>query len=348
MTPLVLASGMVLASLVLALVVVLVAIAYARWRGMLDQPGQRRSHSIPTPRGGGIGMVIAVLATAPWALLLFAPAWPWQVAVAFALATVLVAAIGWWDDHHSLPVLPRLGVQLGACLLFGCALTVGTANVGGMSWLWLPLLVLGGAWSINLHNFMDGIDGLLAQQCLFVAAGLGLLAYGAGQTALAVSAACLAAAALGFWCYNRPRAAIFMGDVGSGTLGFLVFALTALLWRVDHRLLWPAMILSSSFVTDASLTLLSRFLRGRRWYAPHREHLYQWLVRSGLSHAGGDACYLAWNLLVAAPLAWLSCCCPNWGWTICVVTYLIAGAAWVLARRYCLWRVQHKASHDVT
>lgn len=205
MMPPVLASAMVLAALVLALAIVLAAIAYARSRGMLDQPGQRRSHSIPTPRGGGIGVVIAVLATSPWALLLFAPAWPWQLAVAFALATVLVAAIGWWDDHHSLPVLPRLGVQLGACLLFG-----STLAFEGTSWLWLPLLVLGGAWSINLHNFMDGIDGLLAQQGLFVAVGLAVLAGGAGQVALAVSAACLAAAALGFWCYNRPRAAIFI------------------------------------------------------------------------------------------------------------------------------------------
>lgn len=348
MTPLVLASGMVLASLILALLIVLAAIAYARWRGMLDHPGQRRSHSIPTPRGGGIGMVAAVLATSPWALLLFAPAWPWQVALAFALGTVLVAAIGWWDDHHSLPVLPRLGVQLGASLLFGGALIAGAPALGEVSWLWLPLLVLGGAWSINLHNFMDGIDGILAQQCLFVAVGLALLAGGAGQPALAVSAACLAAAALGFWCYNRPRAAIFMGDVGSGTLGFLLFAFTALLWRVDHALVWPAVILSSSFVTDASLTLLNRFLKGRRWYAPHREHLYQWLVRSGFSHARAGACYLAWNVLVAAPLAWLSCCCPGWGWTIGVVTYLIAGAAWVLAKRYCLWRIQHKASHVAT
>ena len=343
MTPSMLAGSMVLAAFVLALVVVRGAIFYARRRGMLDHPGQRRSHSIPTPRGGGIGMVVAVLATSPLALLSFAPAWPWHVAVAFALGTVLVAAIGWWDDHHSLPVLPRLGVQLGACLLFGCALTAGA-----VSWLWLPLLVLGGAWSINLHNFMDGIDGLLAQQCLFVAAGLALLAGGAGQLALAVSAACLAAAALGFWCYNRPRAAIFMGDVGSGTLGFLLFAFTALLWRVDHALLWPALILSSSFVTDATLTLLNRFLKGRRWYAPHREHLYQWLVRSGFSHARGDAYYLTWNVLVAAPLAWLSCFCPGWGWTISIVTYLIAGAAWMLAKRYCLWRIQHKASHVAT
>ena len=343
MTPLMLASGMVLAALLIALIVVRIAIAYAHHRGMFDQPGQRRSHSIPTPRGGGIGMVVAVLATSPWALLWLEPVWSWPVALALALGTALVAAIGWWDDHHSLPVLPRLGVQLAACTLFGVAMTAGA-----VSWLWLPALVLGGAWSINLHNFMDGIDGLLAQQCLFVAIGLGMLAADAGQMSLAVAAACLAAAALGFWCYNRPRAAIFMGDVGSGTLGFLLFAFTALLWRTSSALLWPALILSSSFVTDASLTLLSRFLKGRRWYTPHREHLYQWLVRSGMSHAAGGACYLAWNLLVAAPLAWLSWFCRGWGWTICVVTYLIAGAAWMLAKRYCRWRIQYKASHVAT
>ncbi|WP_266168248.1 MraY family glycosyltransferase [Dyella subtropica] len=343
MSPFMLAIRMVLASLLVALFVVRGAIAYAHRRGMLDHPGQRRSHTIPTPRGGGIGIIIAVLLTAPWCLWLLPAAWSIAVTSAFALGTLMVAAIGWWDDHHSLPVLPRLGGQLTACALFACALVAGVA-----SWLWLPLLVLGGAWSINLHNFMDGIDGLLAQQALFVAVGLALLAMGGGQPALAVSIACLAAATLGFWYYNRPRAAIFMGDVGSGTLGFLLFAFIAMLWRVDWRLLWPALILSSSFVTDASLTLFSRFLKGRRWYTPHREHVYQWLVRSGMSHAQGGACYLAWNLLIAAPLAWLSWFCPGWGWTICVVTYLIASAAWMLAKRYCRWRIQHKAIHVAT
>ncbi|MFC4761630.1 MraY family glycosyltransferase [Dyella koreensis] len=343
MSPFVLAIGMVLASLLVALFVVRGAIAYAHRRGMLDQPGQRRSHSIPTPRGGGVGMVIAVVLTAPWCLSLLPAAWTGGLPWVLAAATLMVAAIGWWDDHHALPVLPRLGIQLAACALFACALVIGE-----MSWLWLPLLILAGAWSINLHNFMDGIDGLLAQQVLFVALGLSGLAMAAGQFALAAGIACLAAAALGFWCYNRPRAAIFMGDVGSGTMGFLLFAFTAMLWRVNNQLLWPAAILSSSFVTDASLTLLSRFLKGRRWYTPHREHVYQWLVRSGMSHALGGACYLGWNLLIAAPLAWLSWFCPDLGWTICVVTYLIASAAWMLAKRYCLWCIQHRAKHVAT
>jgi UDP-N-acetylmuramyl pentapeptide phosphotransferase/UDP-N-acetylglucosamine-1-phosphate transferase len=211
-------------------------------------------------------------------------------------------------------------------------------SVNGLSWWWLPVLLLTGVWSINLHNFMDGIDGLLAQQAMFVGAGLALLAWSAGQAALALASACLAAASLGFWCLNRPPARIFMGDVGSGSVGLLVFAFTAMLWRVEAQLLWPALILSSSFATDASLTLLTRFLRGRRWYTAHREHLYQWLVRRGLTHAGGGVIYMTWNLLLAAPLAWLAWSHPGSGWLVTMSAYLAAAALWLLLKRRCLRR----------
>ncbi|MFC4526589.1 glycosyltransferase family 4 protein [Dyella halodurans] len=335
-----LAIGMVLASLSIALLVVRGAIAYAHRQGLMDLPGQRRSHSIPTPRGGGIGIVVAALLTMPASFYLLPEAWPALVALALAVSTIMVAAVGWWDDHRSLPVLPRLGIQLLSSALFGVALAAT-----GLSWWWLPLLMLAGAWSINLHNFMDGIDGLLAQQVIFVGSGLALLAWAVSQTALAVAAACLAAAALGFWRYNRPRARIFMGDVGSGTMGFLLFALTGLLWRVDTSLLWPAAILSSSFVVDASLTLLGRMVSGRRWYTAHREHLYQWLVRSGFTHASGGACYLAWNVLVAAPLAALAWSWPEGAALICVGAYLVAITVWILMKRQCLKRVLHKGGH---
>ncbi|HET6555638.1 MAG TPA: glycosyltransferase family 4 protein, partial [Dyella sp.] len=278
MSPTLLAIGMVLASLLISLAVVRGAIAYAHRRGMMDLPGQRRSHTIPTPRGGGIGVVAAAIVCMPLALLWFPGTWPVPIALALAVATASVAMVGWWDDHRSLPVLPRLGIQLLSAGVVAAALAFD-----GMSWWWLPLLVLAGTWSINLHNFMDGIDGLLAQQVIFVAIGLAWMARAVGQVALAVSAACLGAAALGFWFFNRPRARIFMGDVGSGTAGLLLFVLTALLWRVDNQLLWPALILSSSFIADATLTLLGRMASGRRWYTAHREHLYQWMVRSGFT-----------------------------------------------------------------
>ena len=332
--------GWLLLSFLIAWLSARAAIAYAHRRGMLDRPGQRRSHSIPTPRGGGIGIVIAALACLPGVLLGTVASWSPLLVAGLLAALLVVALAGWWDDHRSLPILPRFGAQLLAVLLFAATLAAS-----GLSWWWLPVLLLAGAWSINLHNFMDGIDGLLAQQAMFVGAGLALLAWGAGQGALALAAACLATASLGFWCLNRSPARIFMGDVGSGSVGLLIFAFTAMLWRVETRLLWPALILSSAFVADASLTLLSRFCRGRRWYTAHREHLYQWLVRCGLTHAGGGAIYMTWNLLLAAPLAWLAFSHPALGLPTTMGTYLAAAVLWLLLKRRCLRRHPPKDRH---
>jgi UDP-N-acetylmuramyl pentapeptide phosphotransferase/UDP-N-acetylglucosamine-1-phosphate transferase len=335
-----LTTGWLLASLSITLLLARGAIGYARQRGMLDQPGQRRSHRLPTPRGGGIGIVAAMLICLPGILWNPPAAWPASVIAGLLVALVLVALAGWWDDHRSLPILPRLGAQLLAVGLFSLSLLAT-----GLPWWWLPPLLIGGAWSINLHNFMDGIDGLLAQQAIFVGAGVALLAWATAQSALATAAAVFAASALGFWCFNRPPARIFMGDVGSGSVGLLVFAFSAMLWRVEPALLWPALILSSAFATDASLTLLTRMCRGRRWYTAHREHLYQWLVRCGGTHARVDLAYMGWNLLVAAPLAWLAWSHLHMALPITIAVYLGAAAAWLALKRRCLRRHLPKASH---
>lgn len=332
--------GWLLASFSITLLLVRGAIGYAHRRGMLDQPGQRRSHHLPTPRGGGVGIVAAMLVCLPGMLLSLPAPWPASVTAGLCGALALVALAGWWDDHRSLPILPRLGAQLLAVGLF----SLGLLATGLPGW-WLPLLLLGGTWSINLHNFMDGIDGLLAQQAFFVGTGLALLARATAQPALATAAAALAVSALGFWCFNRPPARIFMGDVGSGSVGLLVFAFSAMLWRVEPALLWPALILSSAFVADASLTLLTRMWRGRRWYTAHREHLYQWLVRRGGTHARADIAYAGWNLLVAAPSAWLAWSHPPMALPITIAVHLGAAAAWLALKRRCLRRHLPKAPH---
>ena len=333
--------GWLLGAFAITALLVRVAIVYARRRGMLDQPGQRRSHRLPTPRGGGIGIVVAMLVCLPGVAWQLQPAFPSSgLAGLLCLALALVALAGWWDDHRPLPIWPRLGAQLLACALFCLGLQAWLPH-----WWWLPLLLVAGAWSINLHNFMDGIDGLLAQQACFVGSGLALMAWAGGQAALALGAACLAASALGFWCFNRPPARIFLGDVGSGSVGLLVFAFTAMLWRVEPAWLWPALILSSAFAVDASLTLLTRMWRGRRWYSAHREHLYQWLARRAASHAGADAAYLAWNLLVAAPLAWLAWSHLHAAWAITMVVYVGAAVVWLYLKRRLLRRPPNKALH---
>ncbi|MGP1667391.1 MAG: MraY family glycosyltransferase, partial [Rhodanobacter sp.] len=267
-----------LLSFVIALWVVRGAIAYARQHNMLDLPGQRRSHEVPTPRGGGIGIVVSVAICWPGALLsLHTPLSAGMLASAI-FALLLVAAAGWMDDHRSLPVWPRLSAQGIAVGVFSLMLTTM-----GMPFWWLPLLLGAGVWSINLHNFMDGIDGFLAQQMMFVAVGMAGLAWSIEQSWLVVAAGVLAGACLGFWCFNRSPARIFMGDVGSGSAGLLIFVLGVLLWREQAALVWPVLILCSAFALDATLTLLIRVWRGRRWYHAHREHLYQWLVRRGYS-----------------------------------------------------------------
>jgi len=331
------AGAWLLAAFAVSLLLARAAIAYAYRRGMLDQPGRRRSHRMPTPRGGGIGIVAALLTCAPAAL---GRAWPPGVVAGWIIGLLLVAWVGWWDDHRALRIWPRLLVQVAAVAGFCVVLLHGQA-----AWWWLLLLLPAGVWSINLHNFMDGIDGLLALQALFVAGGMAVLAWSYGQLPLALAMAVLAAAVLGFWTYNRPPARIFMGDVGSGSVGWVVFSFGAMLWRVDQASIWPVLILSSAFAVDAGLTLLSRMLHGRRWYAAHREHLYQWLVRRGASHARVGAAYLAWNLLVAAPLAWLAAIHPSGGIAFTMVAYAVAGIAWFVLKSRLIRRRPTRIRH---
>jgi UDP-N-acetylmuramyl pentapeptide phosphotransferase/UDP-N-acetylglucosamine-1-phosphate transferase len=128
----------VLIAFLLALGVVRAAIAYAHRRGMFDQPGQRRSHKVPTPRGGGIGIIVAVVLTVPLCLLFVQPAWPMFTVVALIVAVVMVSWIGWWDDHRSLPALPRFGVQDLAVAIFCVALLIdGLPGSGCRCSCWL-------------------------------------------------------------------------------------------------------------------------------------------------------------------------------------------------------------------
>ena len=331
--------GCAVVAFFVSLACVRLAIAYAHRRGMMDEPGRRRSHQIPTPRGGGIGLVLGAVLGMPATLVMLPGSPGGLVVTAFCVAVVAVATIGWLDDHGSLPIRPRLLIQLGATLLLCLAIAAGTR-----SFLWAIPLLLAGVWCINLHNFMDGIDGLAAQQAMFFGAASGMLAWAAGSPALAGAGVALACAAAGFWWFNRSPARIFMGDVGSATVGLLVFALSAMLWAYRTELLWPALVFSSAFVIDATLTLLVRMLRGARWYTPHREHLYQWLVRRGTSHQKVALGYLAWNVIVCVPIAWIAFRLPAVAPVCFGATYLLGAAVWCIGKRFCLRRRERHVS----
>lgn len=325
---------LVAGSFVLAMILIRVSLWYATRRGLIDKPGYRRSHSTPTPRGAGLGMVLAAVPAMVWVLWQW-PLAPWTMAEAIALplAVLLVLAIGWLDDHAHIAAWARILVHLAAAVLLAFVVLEDGDMPAAVRIVAGVALAVAITWSINLHNFMDGIDGLLGLQCFVYFSLLGLFGIWVGAPSWAALAWVLAAVCAAFLVFNLPPARIFMGDGGSGTLGLLVAGLPVLLWRQVPEVLWPALILCSGFVVDATLTLLWRIARGRRWYTAHREHLYQWLVRSGRSHAWTGCLYMSWNLLIAAPVAWAATVRPEYGLVLTAVVYGAGALLW--------WRLRH-------
>jgi len=305
------------------------ALRYGRRRGLIDQPGARRSHVQPTPRGGGIGIVVVLFAAA-LALAAIDEARRWLFG-SFALALAAVAAIGWWDDHQPQPILRRLLVQAAASACFVVALWPGFP-------LWMQAAaVFALVCAINFTNFMDGINGLAATQAAAVAAVLLWALLGWGDAGWALLAAVLACACLGFLPFNLPRAKIFLGDVGSNALGFSIGAMLLAAWSSTALPFAAVFLLPSAFVLDAGLTLAQRMLRGRRWYAPHREHLYQWLVRSGASHVKVTLMYFVWTLAVSALVLGL----PRERLPMAaLMSYIVGALLWLRWRRRVLLRAR--------
>ncbi len=332
------------------------SIAYAVRRHLYDLPGRRRSHGTAMPRGGGIGIVAGILVALVLAIVASTQASTRWQALAVSAAIVLVAAVGWIDDHGGLHARTRLAAHAIAAiaLLAIPAVVVGVAASPGAAALYavacvVPAIAI--VWSVNLHNFMDGIDGLLAMQALFVFGALGLLFLRAGSFIEAGCMATLAAATLGFLPFNFPRPRVFMGDVGSGVLGFVIAAAVTCQLATAGVARTSGIVLCSAFVTDATCTLLSRMLRGRRWYSAHREHLYQWLVRSGFSHARVVAFYMAWNLLIVLPVVYWMNTSPAarlpGGAVAAFAVYALAGLVWYAGRCWCLSRLgmrRHRAA----
>ncbi|MGA8278539.1 MAG: glycosyltransferase family 4 protein [Rhodanobacteraceae bacterium] len=334
-----------LAAFVVSMALTFGVTRYARAH-LLDLPGRRRSHAQPTPRGGGLGFVIALLTCG---LLPHVRADPTTTSL-LGTALIAVAAVGFWDDHESQPAHRRLAVQLFAAGLTVLALkpTLGFAPGSPMALASLIACGLAIVWSINLHNFMDGIDGLLAVQALFVCSTLAIVAQQSTSFALAGLCAISFAAIAGFVPLNFPRARIFMGDVGSATLGLWLGIL--LIMSVESAGLEPsaALVLVSAFTIDATMTLMLRLVQKRRWYSAHREHLYQWLVRSGSSHTRVTGLYMLWNLLVVVPTLWVMMhLSTDAAWLVAIAVHTAGITIWLSARRYCLSLTRIRGGRDV-
>lgn len=306
-----------------------------RWllaRAVLDRPNERSSHAEPTPRGGGLAVMAPIVVV--WLIWAVAAPMPLELALVPVLAALL-AAFSFVDDLRGLPAWARLLAQIAAVTpmlvllpaemqLFQGLLPVPVDRVlMGIAWLWF----------INLTNFMDGIDGISAVEA--AAIGLGLLValalIGLYMEVLAPYAAAILGGALGFLYWNRPPARLFLGDVGSVGLGYLIgFLLIALAtsgyWQV-------ALILPLYYLADATITLGRRALNGEKVWRAHRGHFYQRAARAMGGHLPVLRVVAALNLLLVASAAYAASC-PGKEWRALVFAGLgVAAVLWYFGTR---------------
>ncbi|MFK3906763.1 glycosyltransferase family 4 protein [Pseudomonas monteilii] len=298
-----------LAAVVLAAFVLTALIRrYALARSLMDVPNARSSHSVPTPRGGGVAIVCAFL-------MALAGLWSFgQVAsadvIALGGAGLLVAVVGFIDDHQHIPARWRLfGHGLAAIWLLAWLGGLPTVVVAGLSvstpWLLVPLAVLYLVWLLNLYNFMDGIDGIAGLEAVVVCLAMSALYLAGGHAEAMIAPLVLVAAVMGFLLWNFPPAKIFMGDAGSGFLGVTLGGLSLQGAWVAPDYLWAWLILLGVFIVDATVTLLRRLFNGDKVYEAHRSHAYQHAARRVAAHRPVTLAVAALTLGWLLPIACL-------------------------------------------
>ncbi|HEV2333791.1 MAG TPA: glycosyltransferase family 4 protein [Gammaproteobacteria bacterium] len=313
----------------------LVSGVFARYRGrwaLMDLPNHRSLHADATPRSGGIGILAGLFAGAVLAGMSALPGAGWSLSAFF-----LVAAVSFGDDVYGLPPYARFLVHAiaAALLVFPAGYKLSVIALPGVDlhapvWLLDGISLLFVIWMVNLYNFMDGLDGLAGGMACFGFGTLALLGALAGAPGYAVAALMVAAATAGFLPTNFPPARLFMGDLGSGSLGFL--GALFLLWGDSAGLfpLWLGGMVFSPFIVDATWTVIRRCAEGKKPWQAHREHFYQRLVGLGWSHR--RTVLWAYALMLKCSLLAVACFCFTGtgvrgillGWLAAVYLALIA------------------------
>ncbi|MDQ7090127.1 MAG: glycosyltransferase family 4 protein [Methylococcales bacterium] len=315
---------------------------YALNKKLLDIPNARSSHVIPTPRGGGLSVVIVFLIALcglEYASLISLG----DVLVSLIISSVLIAGIGFWDDHQSIPARWRFSIHILSILIilislpelpllyfFGYTLDIPIVN--------FIIYTLALAWLLNLYNFMDGIDGLASSEAISVSVNAALLLFIQDNHNESRVLFLLASCVAGFLIWNWPHAKIFMGDACSGFLGF-IFGVLILITSLNETInLWSWSILLALFISDSSVTLATRVLNGEKWYEAHCSHAYQYysnqLIRQfehqgfkktkarTQAHKQINLSLLAINTFWLLPWAAVSIFYPYWGVVITLIAYI--------------------------
>ena len=282
---------------------------YALSHNLFDLPNVRSSHSVPTPRGGGVAIVITFLLLVP--LFSIKGDLPFSVTWAIMGGGICISLIGFIDDHKHVAIGLRLLAHFVSAIwalywlggfpplmIFGVVLNLG--------WVGDVLAAVFLVWLLNLYNFMDGIDGIASIEAITICLGASLLCFFQNEPQdFWWPPLLLAFAVMGFLCWNFPHAKIFMGDAGSGFAGFMLglFSIQAA-WE-STRMFWIWIILLGVFIVDATLTLLQRIINGEAFYRGHCKHAYQVAARQFGSHKAVSLSIGVINFIWLLPVAYL-------------------------------------------
>ncbi|MEA3809193.1 Undecaprenyl-phosphate N-acetylglucosaminyl 1-phosphate transferase [Enterobacter hormaechei] len=285
---------------------------YAIKHNVIDRPNQRSSHSVPTPRGGGVAIVLTLLVALVW--FYFSRVLTLDSFLGLFIPGGIVAIIGFLDDHGHIAARWRL-------LMHFLASAIGMYFLGNfpvitlfgfelsLSWIGMILGCVYLVWMLNLYNFMDGINGLASAEAItFAACSAVLIAINgyidAPESIYPLTLALIGAAA-GFIVWNFPKAKIFMGDAGSGFLGITIGLMILHIGKVDTHFFIAELCLLGVFIVDATTTLLRRVVGGKKVYEAHASHSYQILARKYGSHVPVTLMAIAVNVLWLFPIAFL-------------------------------------------
>lgn len=279
---------------------------YALEKNIIDNPNERSSHSIPTPRGGGVAVVASYLLAL--AVLMYNQQLVIPVGLTLMAAGFVIALLGFLDDRGHINSMLRLAIHflvaIGVVISLGGFGEVNVFNGFQLGFVANIIAVLFLVWLLNLYNFMDGINGIASIEAITVTVSMAmlylLLNVGLNHQILLLLAACV----LGFLLWNFPKAKIFMGDACSGFLGLIlgIFALIAL--KVDIALFCAWLICLGVFIVDATFTLIRRVITGHKMYDAHRSHTYQILSRHFNSHTPVTLAVAAINIFWLLPIAY--------------------------------------------
>lgn len=269
----------------LAILLTKIFLEKARDTQLMDKPNERSLHSIPTVRGGGLIFIGLPLAALP--LLCLATNTPFFSHIVLFLSISVLATIGFLDDIYNLSVKLRFTIQAGIALAVALFLRPEILNFSlfalSSPFITIPFILISCIWAINHFNFMDGMDGFCASQAVFLFVSYAIL-FGLAHADFYVYLCCIFISCLiGFLVFNFPPAKLFMGDVGSATLGLITFVLALLAQKQYQIPIIYWFILNSLFLFDSTVTLIRRVMNKEKWSDAHKKHAYQRLKQFGIS-----------------------------------------------------------------